>query len=797
MASLQPPQTGPIPIARKAEPQMCPEPAQPADLIVMDHPVHGEHTRSRPPDGWPAKTLLQVVHGDGRSMAGTPPIPDPAPGPAGTAPDMPSIPDLRRRGPGHCHGRIAPPVGRLVQRDGGWPLKTICGLDLRYKEGTMRICVAGGSHEGHVFQPSTPDTGLLLVNKDTGCPPDTMPTFTLRSERFAAEGSISAGAIRRNMGRSTLDPISLLVREAVQNAWDARIDRAGGGVSFSLHLGTLDRKTSDTLRRTVFKDLPPEHPLKDHLGSGTGILCFKDTGTVGLNGPVFHVARRGPQDDDARNFIRFVRDIGRGASRQLTGGTYGFGKSSFYVASEAATIIVFTRCRSPDATGSEDRLIACSLWNPTEDELHTGRHWWGVKHADGIAPLTGEKAAEVAEAIGLPHFRKSETGTVIAIIAPRFVEPFRKIGHDTARALAESLTTWFWPRMLPDPTGTPWIRFKAFFQNREIPVFQPQEVEPFRTMARLIGPSMEQDASGRQDLEITSEKPKALLGRLATAQLQSDPLPAGWKSLAIEGHILSELLDRPGGLQTRCHHIALMRSTWQVIRYLPCRPVRATGRGFAGIFMVDGKDEIESAFAQSEPPAHDDWVPDSLENDWHRRYVRIALRRIREAADQVSAAVDALAVIGRGPDLSRLSQMLGRHMPGGRPAGLRAQPGDTTKPVQREGNSIRLIDQGSLGMLDGVRVLTLSFTILGDLPRQGLMVQATPRVLVVGGSTEHDGDDALDRPITLGWRDPDGRFLRQERLQLTSGSPSDWQVVIRVPDETQVGVSLQVTEVAR
>jgi hypothetical protein len=51
-----------------------------------------------------------------------------------------------------------------------------------------------------------------------------MPPFALRSERFSAEGSISAGAIRRNMGRSSLDPISLLVREAVQNSWDARLD---------------------------------------------------------------------------------------------------------------------------------------------------------------------------------------------------------------------------------------------------------------------------------------------------------------------------------------------------------------------------------------------------------------------------------------------------------------------------------------------------------------------------------------------------------------------------------------------
>lgn len=639
---------------------------------------------------------------------------------------------------------------------------------------------------------------MLLMEKDPRClPTDPMAAFTLRSEQFAAEGSISAGAIRRNMGRSMLDPISLLLREAVQNSWDARIDKKAGCISLSLHLGTLGRTHADVLRRTVFKELPDEHPLKDHLGPDTGILCIRDVGTVGLDGPVFHVARRGPQDDAHRNFIRFVRDIGRGASRQLTGGTYGFGKSTFYVASDAATVVVYTRCRSSDGSGSEDRLIACSLWNPTEDELHTGRHWWGVKQPEGIAPLTGAKAAELADAIGLPRFRKAETGTIIAIIAPRFVEPYRKVSHDTARVLAETLTTWFWPRMLPGPGGVPWIGFRVFYEQREIAVPQPLESEPFRTMATLIGPSPAGDAGPRKDETIVSEKPKAVLGILSTAPLGSDPEVAGWKSLAIDGHILSELLDRPGGLQARCHHVALMRSTWQVVRYMPCRPVRATGRGFAGVFKVDAADAVESAFAQSEPPAHDDWIPDSLEADWDRRYVRIALRRIRETADQISSSIDAQAVVGRGPDLSRLSQLLGRHMPGGRPPAARAPAGDVVKVAGPVPAGIRLIDQGTLGLVEERRVLTVSFAITGQIPQRGLTVQAMPRVLIVGGGTEHDDDGALDRPVVIGWRGPDRRLRRDERLLVAPGDPVDWQVIVRVPDETQVGVSLQIAEAAR
>jgi hypothetical protein len=463
-----------------------------------------------------------------------------------------------------------------------------------------------------------PDSDLFFINRATECDSaTTMPTFALRSERFSAEGSISAGAIRRNMGRSTLDPVSLIIREAVQNSWDARIDKDGGGVGFSLHLGALGRKAADVLQRSVFKELPKEHPLKNHLAPETGLLCIRDAGTFGLNGPVFHVARKGAEDDQSRNFIRFIRDIGRGASKQLSGGTYGFGKSTFYVASSAATVIVYTRCKLDGRDGSEDRLIACSLWIPTEDETHTGRHWWGVRRPEGIAPLTGAAAAEMAESIGIPKFRKSETGTVLAILAPKFVAPYDAISHDTARILAESLTTWFWPRMLPGPNGDPWIGFKVFYENREIPVPRPQDTEPFRSMSKLVSIGSPTDASGVQGSEIVSEKPKARLGRLNLTPLDEELQPTTWKSLAIDGHVLSELLDRPGGLQARCHHIALMRSTWQVIKYLPCRPVRAAGRGFAGVFLVDGDPQIELAFAQSEPPAHDDWIGQPRKSPGH------------------------------------------------------------------------------------------------------------------------------------------------------------------------------------
>ena len=604
-----------------------------------------------------------------------------------------------------------------------------------------------------------------------------MPPFSLRSERFSAAGSMSADAIRRNMGRSSLDSISLLVREAVQNSWDARIDRENGKVGISLHLSTLGRKGADTLVRTVFRHHPPDHPLPERLTPETTLLCIKDTGTAGLNGPIFHVARTG--------------DIGRGASKQLTGGTYGFGKSTFHVASEAATLLLYTRCTQDGGVTREDRLIACSVWAPSEDERFTGRHWWGIKQAEGIAPLIGKDATELAEAIGLPKFKHSETGTVIGIIAPRFPTPFQAGGHDAAKALAEALTTWFWPRMLLRPDGDPWIDFKVFHQGQRVDIPAPMDHEPFRTLASQLVKVV--SGTTADAMEICSEKPKARLGNLALDALSESAPTSPWKSMGIDGHVLGDLLDRTGGMHARCHHIALMRSTWQVVRYLPCRPVRASGHGYAGVFLVDGEAAIETAFAQSEPPAHDDWVPDSLDDDWHRRYVRIALRRIREQADDRSSAIDAQTMIGKGPDLSRLGRLLGLSLPRTDSTPRMAKP--ATQPTHSTSTArlaIQLIDQGSLEIIDGRKVLAVTFAVTGEIPLVGIGIIATPRVVIVGGGTEHDKDDHLDRPSVIGWRAGSGQMVKQESLRLTAGAPSEWQVLIKVPDEAQVGVSIQI-----
>ena len=64
--------------------------------------------------------------------------------------------------------------------------------------------------------------------------------FDLSSERYRPEGGAGGDAVRRAIGRPRLDRISVLIREAVQNAWDARRPRTNGVVHFGVRLEKFD-----------------------------------------------------------------------------------------------------------------------------------------------------------------------------------------------------------------------------------------------------------------------------------------------------------------------------------------------------------------------------------------------------------------------------------------------------------------------------------------------------------------------------------------------------------------------------
>lgn len=314
-----------------------------------------------------------------------------------------------------------------------------------------------------------------------------MPLY-LHSEKVGPTGGVTSIGVKNQLGRPQLDPLTVLVREAVQNSWDARSNSTapvdiGRPITFGAVGWTMTDPQHKALRNVIFADFPD----KKHLGLGAVLqspgplhaLVIYDRGTVGLGGPT--------RADDAapgevRDFVDFLRNVGQPPDKELTGGTYGYGKAAFYRVSHSNTICVHTRCKYKGHIQS--RFICAALGSPYTSTIgskpYTGRHWWG-RDVGGIAePLLDEDADKAAEMLGMPSYDGDDLGTTIMIL-----QPFLEIADSQAdeyrtpwqamNILAESALFYFWPKMLQYDRGYPAIQFDISWNGTPVTMPAPEQ----------------------------------------------------------------------------------------------------------------------------------------------------------------------------------------------------------------------------------------------------------------------------------------------------------------------------------
>ena len=122
------------------------------------------------------------------------------------------------------------------------------------------------------------------------------------SERVSPTGGLHADGFANILGRPALDPLTLVLREAAQNIWDARIRAAGApGPRMLVRVRTLDAAQSGVFRQ-VFSggDARSAEPvttneLSRHLALGTPIRVLEicDFGTMGPAGGTDPTADQG------------------------------------------------------------------------------------------------------------------------------------------------------------------------------------------------------------------------------------------------------------------------------------------------------------------------------------------------------------------------------------------------------------------------------------------------------------------------------------------------------------------------
>ncbi|MGH1421593.1 MAG: hypothetical protein ACRBEQ_07230 [Hyphomonas sp.] len=605
----------------------------------------------------------------------------------------------------------------------------------------------------------------------------------LFSEPFPPSGAFSGNGASKLLGTPRNNRFETLVREAVQNCWDAKSD-GRTSITVQLRLRTVSGEHGAQFRKLLKDSLPPAQSAASYemfgdilSAKGIRVLEIADFGTDGLAGSTR--SDRPRAKGEKSDFVDFMRDIGAPRDKDQGGGTYGYGKSSFYHASRCSTIFVDTLTTEADAPVR--RVMGCHIGNSysvPDGELlgrYTGRHWWGVMDEGVIEPLTGEDAREFSQVMGFAERKDGQTGTSILIIDP-VIPGEADEDAELAGALIREILLWnFWPKMMVDASGSPQIAFFCEIEGRPVEIPDPLHCPPMNVFADALAAVRAGDGAPVH----TRTRDRTEIGSIKASRLLSEQR--------------SPLLRRQGSLvPDQLAHIAVMRPVELVVRYYTFPKGATKGIDSAGVFVSSNDPEVEAAFVSSEPPAHDDWIPDALPK------ASRAKRIVAHAIDAVKEAGNEWARIsvrpGTSPDdrfesaARRIAELLPAspesNKPGGRKRSgtLRAAP--RKQKAWFEAAPVGLQESSKPGEVLAEFTLTLDDSD-GVYP---IVLRAEPRIVREGKPDRSDEGHLTpggQRPVIRSWTGEDGkRVSKQARVKIRW--PGTYRVQVALPEPVAI-----------
>jgi hypothetical protein len=599
----------------------------------------------------------------------------------------------------------------------------------------------------------------------------------IESERYAATGNISGSGVERALGTPSLNPLQILLRETVQNSWDARLSD-DAPVRFRIELRSLTKQQRSSMVAALAK-LPSDSVTRPRIEASLAaqemrVLCIEDFGTAGLCGPTR--ADVSVDANEQRDFVNFFRNIGSPRDRHFGAGTYGYGKCSTYSMSGCRTILAYT---ATTHSGSlVHRAIAASIGDPFEHggKRYTGRHWWGVRSDDGIVdPVEGKEAIRLASDLGFSERSGREKGTSLLIVDPVLED---RSSDDIAEEIAQSLLWYCWPKMLVVVGSCPAMQFEILIDGRSIAIPEPRRFAPLT----IFSDCMKALKSGGGNA-IRCERPSRNLGNLALVKGPRQP-----RKQIVSGSSFSMM-------PAASFHVALMRPAELVVKYLEGPQLPSDLVEYAGVFICD--DGVESAFANAEPPAHDDWVPDHLEGA-DRTFVRVALKRVKEALQEFSSIAVSPSTTASTRSLALLSDSLGGVLIGQHGQRLSSRTREANSGGRRRQSGLVQISQAEpfrFAMVRRKPCALFRFGISGPVSRK-VRVRGNPQVVMEGGVL--DVPAGFDQPEVVAWLNSKGKEISSGAiLSATIEENVDFLVAVSIPGDCAVRVQLDLVKDTR
>ena len=564
------------------------------------------------------------------------------------------------------------------------------------------------------------------------------------SEPFSDFGNIAAEGATKLLGAS-LTPTELLLRETLQNSWDASIGQKEIP-TYAIRLRILSQEEAINLT-SFFSELPPK-TSRDHnimnkfLRKKTKVVLeICDFGTKGLGGPF--EASKSINENEPSDFINFVKNIGSHRDQINGGGTYGFGKSSLFKMSKCNTILIHTLTENKKTL--EHRLIGYSLGSQFDfqGKRFTGRHWWGNKitkenNSESLLPFLDLDAVNISKQLGLiDRNADSEKGTSLIILDPDLDDLGEEFSSDEIHLVKEKLMKrfqeillwWCWPKFTPFSDNNPpmncWI--SIFGVKEEIP--NPQYIVPLN----LLTAALNNARSKKDPIYQGRNKNKKILGYVGSQSrefLQSNDM-------------FRDVLEKQALIPNKLAHFALLRPAELVVRYEE-RKLEDNQKQWGGVFICSEEKDIERAFALSEPPAHDDWKPNSSNQitDIQKTYVRSALGQIRNKVKGLMGELeDDIDFEGNQKNVSSVAWLagdIGRSLIGkGIGGASKINMTKSTKGPSKKRNNLKIIDIKNpvTRFLDSLIVADFVMELSGEIGKI-VEIEFKPMVLTEEGKEE-------------------------------------------------------------
>lgn len=590
---------------------------------------------------------------------------------------------------------------------------------------------------------------------------------------YTNKGNMAAQGIQRLLGAPNMDRLQTVIRESVQNTWDAAKGRKKP--VFTVQLRSLNDKETEYLRNNIFSDCvneAGENGLHHLLQKDNPLVIeLADYGTLGLGGPTD--AAEIHEDEDITDFVDFIRNFGTPRDTVHGGGTYGYGKSSLYGLSRCNTILVdsLTTYKGHEVRRFIGTRIASSftIKSGRHKGKYTGRHWWGAfrkRSEDLLDPLTGNNAKSASISLGMPSRSEGELGTSIMILDPL-------LDHDVdtiINAIQRSLLWNFWPKMMHHPNKGAAMKFHTYLGGQEVPMPQPEDCPPLD----LYCESMLQIKSGNAEM-LTCKRPIKDLGYINITKGQHGDRLTGFEE------------NDDGMFPERSCHLALMRPAELVVKYLEGNPLPGSVAEWAGVFLCSDEHVVEKAFADAEPPAHDDWNPSFLPKGRAKTWVRTALRRIKEQMGLTMSNRSINTEAGNAP-LAPLSGRLGALLGGAMGDGVTIKKPKGKSRGKGGRTQLRIKNFEGWGpdeSADGEVLAWFTFDVEGPSDKK-VTLTGTPRVFIDGEKADMAPNGQKPEIRVWATNKSEKVLSKETRLTLEVKKATDIWVGISIPDDVAV-----------